>query len=174
MNQVAVVDKIQNLPRGTDFSDRIDLAIQRSKQTNRPFFIVILQIDNLQKFAKKRPRYVVMNLFKELFSTFRGLVHPSQFIGGFQNGFGFVFDSVESSQVDQVAKKLVSVGHRVIRDGRYNDLASRWTDILYDFLFPGKPYFIHPKVGWAFYPRDGQNARDLLKRSLFHLEELNK
>ncbi|OVE76125.1 hypothetical protein BVX98_06505 [bacterium F11] len=169
-----VTERVQNLPRGTDFADRIDSAIHRSRETGRPFFVILLQIENIEAFSKRKPRYVVLNLYKELFQILRKAVHQSQFVGTFQDGFGFVFDAVDVGQVDFIGKKITALATQVIRGGHYNDLSSRWSEIIAQFLTPGKPSVIYPRIGWAIYPRDGENATQVVKRALCHVDELNR
>lgn len=170
----STLDLIKDLPRGNDFPDRIQWTIRKSQQSGRPFFVIILQLENFKVYAERQPRYVVLTLMKEIFREVRRVVHPSQFVGSFQNGFGFVFDAVDCGQVDLIAKRLASVALHVIREGRYNDVRSRWTEIIANFLIPQRPVAVFPRVGWSIYPRDGMNATQILKRSLHHLAEVNR
>lgn len=173
-NSSTTVDFIKDLPRGNDFSQRIDYAIQKSRVIERPFFVMLIQLENMESFTKKHPRYVTLNLYKEIFQTFRKVVHPTQFVGSFQNGFGFVFDRVDVGSVDTIAKQSLALCAKVIREGRYNDMTGRWTEIIAQFLLPQKPIVIHPRAGWAIYPRDGANPTLLVKRALYHMKELNR
>jgi len=173
MEKNQVLDTIKNLPRGNNFADRIDYTITKSKQTGKPFFVILVQLENLENFSRKNPRYVVLNLMREIFNNIRKVVHPRQFVGNFQNGFGLVFDSVDSSKVDNISRKLHYLVKETIQNGKYNDLTSRWTDIISHFLTPGRPTVIYPRLGWGIYPRDGQNSNQVIRRALYHLKEGN-
>ena len=174
MKNATVQEEIRSLPRGNDFADRIDLAIENSKKTGRPFIVVLLQIENLADYAKKQPRYVVLNLQKELYLGLRHSIHASQFVGSFQNGFGFVFNGVDVGKVDNIARGIASLAMKAIREGKYNDLTARWTSIIQQFLHPGKDSLILPRVGWSVYPRDGESSKHMIHRALYHLKELNR
>ena len=162
------------LPTGTDFAANIARAIDKSRKTNRPFFVMVFQIANLQPFLKRRSETVVYNLMRELGMNLRRVIHPSQFVGRFQDGFGVVFDAVDMGEMDSIAKKLGILIHNVIKAGKYNDLSGKWTEIVFQFLNPSTPVMIYPKVGWAVYPRDGQTAQDVVKRALCHIQELSR
>ena len=76
--------------------------------------------------------------------------------------------------VDQIGRGLASLAAKVIKEGRYYDIKGRWTDIIKQFLFPSDPPLLLPRVGWAIYPRDGQDEKQLLCRAVYHLKELNR
>jgi hypothetical protein len=69
---------------------------------------------------------------------------------------------------------LVSLTQNVIRTGHYNDLTSRWTDILQQFLWPNNPGLLFTRVGWAIYPRDGAGAMDIINRAKAHVTEMSR
>lgn len=162
------------LPAGTDFASHITRTIENSRKTGRPFFVMVFQIANLQPFLQRRSETVVYNLMREIGMNLRRVVHPSQFVGRFQDGFGLVFDAVDMGEMDSIAKKLGILIHNVIRAGKYNDLSGKWTEIVMQFLNPSTPLTVYPKVGWAVYPRDGQTAQDVVKRALCHIQELSR
>lgn len=174
MKEQQILGEIKTLPRGNDFTDRIASTIEFSKRGGKPFFVVLLQIENFEEYAKRHPRYVALNLQKELYMNLRRCIHSSQFVGTFQNGFGFVFNGVDIGHVDNIGRGLATLAMKVIREGRYNDLATRWTSILQQFLHPGKPSMIFPRIGWSIYPRDGENSKDMIHRAIYHLKELNR
>jgi GGDEF domain-containing protein len=162
------------LPNGTDFAVKIRQAIEKSRSNGKPFFVMIFQIANLEPFLKRRSQTVVYNLLREIGMTLRRVVHSSQFVGRFQDGFGLVFDAVETGEMDIIAKKLGYHIQNVISSGHYNDLSGKWTEIVFQFLHPSVPLMIYPMVGWAVHPRDGENAEELVKRALCHLKELSR
>lgn len=162
------------LPTGTEFAARITRAIDASDKTGRPFFVMIFQIANLESFRKRRSDTVVYNLQREIGMAMRKVIHSSQFVGRFQEGFGLVFDAVDLGEMDSIARKLGILIQNVIKAGHYNDLSGRWTEIVYQFLNPSAPIMIFPRVGWAVYPRDGRNAQDVVKRALCHIQELSR
>jgi GGDEF domain-containing protein len=174
MHANMAVDSVSQLPASNEFAGQINLAIEKSQKSGRPFFILIFQIENIEIFKKRRSPTVLYNLFREIGQAVRKVVHPSQFVGRFQEGLGLVFDAVELGEMDMIARKLGVLIQNVIRTGHYNDISGRWTDIIYQFLHPNNPGMIFPKVGWAVYPRDGQTAQDLVKRGLCHINELSR
>ncbi|MCG3203865.1 MAG: hypothetical protein KCHDKBKB_00542 [Elusimicrobia bacterium] len=159
---------------GQEFIGRIQMAMQKSAEFKKPFFIVMIKIENMGEFRSKRPSHVVNSFLRELFNTARRAVHPSQYVGVYQDGLGFLFDAVDHSKVDTIAQRLVSLTQNVIRQGHYNDLTSRWTDILQQFLWPQNPSLLFARVGWAIYPRDGEGVNDLLNRARAHVAELSR
>jgi hypothetical protein len=146
--------------------------MHRGEESGRSCFIVILQIENIGAFRKRRPEHVVRSLFRELASAVRVAVHPSQFVGEFCDGVGLVFDAVDAGYADTISQRLVAQAQHVIRLGKYNDLASQWTDVISQFLFPNKPGMLFPSVGWAVCPRDGTTPRQLINRALHHADEM--
>jgi GGDEF domain-containing protein len=154
-----------------DFAIKIQQCMQQSQASGRFFFIVLLQVANLNEFRKKRPPLVVKQLLREIGMAVRQAVHSSQFVGYFQDGLGLVFDAVDPGQVDTIAQRLIVITQNTIRKGKYNDLSSRWTDIIFQFLHPSNPGILFPCVGWAVYPRDGENDTDLVRRALCHIQE---
>src|SRR5688572_3139736 len=70
----------------TDFSSHIQATIRKSAESNRPFFIVMLKIENLEEFRKRRAVHVVNGFLREMYSAVRMAVHPSQYAGIYQDG----------------------------------------------------------------------------------------
>jgi GGDEF domain-containing protein len=172
-NEVEIKQKTtETQAPGNDFMGRVQAAMKKSAETNRPFFILLLKVENLEEFRKKRPDHVVNGFLREMFSSIRMAVHPSQYVGYLPEGVGLIFDAVDPGKVDTIARRLVSLTQNVIRTGHYNDLTSRWTDILQQFLWPNNPGLLFTRVGWAIYPRDGAAATDLLNRARAHVAEL--
>jgi GGDEF domain-containing protein len=148
------------------------MAIKKASESNRSIFILMLKIENMTEFRKKRPPQVVDHFLRELYNAVRMAVHPSQYVGYHPDGLGLVFDAVDPGKADTIAKRLISLTQHVIRTGRYNDLTSRWTDILQQFLWPNNPGLLFPRIGWAIYPRDAESASALLSRARAHVAEL--
>ena len=171
MIHLSLAEKTKTIAVGEHFAQRIQAAIHKSQQNNRPFFILALQLENFQLFKKRRSRTVVSALSQELFQVVRMALHSSQYVGLFQDGLGLVFEMTDVNHVDQISQKLVIIAQNVTKAGKYNDLTSRWTDIIYQFLWPNKPDLLIPKVGWAIYPRDGATPYELAKRALYHSSE---
>ncbi len=146
--------------------------MRKSQETGRPFATVVLQIENIEIFKKRRSPDVVTGLFHQIFHAVRMAVHSSQFVGLFHNGLGLVFDGIDVGQVDTLSAKVAGVAQRVIREGKYNDLTSRWSDIIMQFLAPHNPGILFSKVGWGIYPRDGATPMQLVNRALNHAAEL--
>lgn len=163
-----------NQAGGAEFLTRIDSAIEKSVRTDRPFLVILIQIANMPAFRQQRPTLVVNSLLRELLASARKAIHPSQFVGVVQDGLGFVFEQVEMGQADILARKLCMLAQHVIKTGKYNDLSSRWSDIIYQFLWPNKPGILYATAGWAIYPRDGAGSRDLAKRAMAHVAELRR
>jgi hypothetical protein len=154
-----------------DLAGRIQAAITKTKETDRGFFVVVLQIENFEQFRKRRPAETVTGLMRELYHAVRAAVHPSQYVSVFQNGLAVVFDGVDIGHVDTISRRLMTLTQNVIRAGRYNDLTSHWSDILYQFL-SSNPGILYSRVGWSIYPRDGESPADLLRRARNHAVEL--
>lgn len=159
---------------GNDLSDRVNYEINKSQETNSGFFVILLQLQNMAAFRKRRPPHVVNGLLREMHQAVRTAVHPSQHVGIYQDGLALVFNKIDVGQIDTISSRLVSLIQHVIRAGKYNDLTSRWTDIIYEFLSPNKPSVLYTRVGWAIYPRDGRSTSELVKRAHHHSLELSR
>lgn len=171
------INRAQNAntrPQIQDLYNRIDMAMKRSQESGRPFMFVTIQIAHMPGFRKRCSQVVVYNFFRELYNGVRQAVHPSQFVGMYQDGLGLVFESADVGQVDNMCRKLLALAQHIIRSGRYNDLSSRWSDIIRQFLMPGNDVLIYPKIGWAIYPRDGASSKELTARALQHIVELSR
>lgn len=158
----------------SEFTSRIQAAMVKTNETNRPFFIMLLKIEHLAEFQKKRPAHVVNSFMREVYQAVRMAVHPSQYVGIHSEGLCLIFDAVDPGKVDTIAQRLVSITQNVIRTGHYNDLTSRWTDILQQFLWPNNPGLLFARIGWAIYPRDGNSAQAIINRARAHVTELAK
>lgn len=156
-----------------DIVTKVETAMKRTSDQGKVFFVITLQIENLDQFRKRRPASVVASLLRELFQAVRMAVHPSQYVTYFNDGLALVFEGVDVGHVDSISRRLVTLTQNVIRSGRYNDLTSRWTDILYQFL-SNNPGILYSRVGWAIFPRDGASALDLLQRARRHSTELQE
>jgi GGDEF domain-containing protein len=165
---------VSNQVTASEFAARIQSSINKSGQTGRPFLVLLIQIANMQAFRNQRPTLVVNALLREILTAVRKALHPSQYVGVFQDGLGFVFEGMDVGQADVLARKLTMLTQHVIKTGKYNDMSSRWTDIIYQFLWPNKPGIIFPCAGWSVYPRDGMTPRDMVKRAMAHIAELRR
>ena len=161
-------------PVAGEFGSQVELALSKSKTLNRPFFVVLLQVEGMDQYRQRRSNDEVNLVLRDLYSAVRKAVHPSQYVGVFRNGLGTVFDAADPGQVDLISKRLMSLCQQTIRAGRYNDLTSRWSDILYQFLTPGANTMLVAKVGWAIYPRDGMTSTDIIKRAWGSLVEKSR
>jgi len=157
-----------------EFGSQVELALKKSAPLQRPFFVVLLQVEGLEQFKSRRSPEEVTRLLRDLHSAVRKAVHPSQYVGVFRNGLGLVFDAADPGQVDTISRRLMSLCQQTIRTGRYNDLTARWSDILLQFLSPAGNAVLVTKVGWAIYPRDGMTAADMIKRAWNSLIEQSR
>lgn len=164
---------VTNTSITNDLSDRIQFEMRKTTETNSGFFVILLQLQNMAVFRKRRPAHVVNGLLREIHQAVRAAVHPSQHVGIFQDGLALVFNKIDVGQIDTISGRLVALTQHVIRAGHYNDLTSRWTDIIYEFLSPHKPSVLFTRVGWAIYPRDGQSVTELVKRAHHHSMEMS-
>lgn len=169
-----LTQSIENVPRQSEWAERIGVTIRKCQEAERPFFILILQLDNLEAFCKRHPRYVSLNMMRDLYQVFRRSIPSNLYVGPYKNGFGFIVDTIEVGMVDSLARGLGSLAMKVIRDGHFNDMSTRWTEIIRQFLFPQDPLVLIPRLGWAIFPRDGQDADSLIRRAFHHLNEFNR
>jgi GGDEF domain-containing protein len=174
MNEIKTAVNDTKSPIGADLLDRVQFNIQKATELNKTFFIVLLQLENLADLRKRKPPQVINGLLRELFQAVRSAVHPSQFVGYYRNGLAVVFDRVDAGQIDSISSRLLNLSQHVVKSGKYNDLTSRWTDIIYEFLCPQKTTMLITRVGWSIFPRDGASPMDLLKRAQNHAAELSR
>jgi GGDEF domain-containing protein len=174
MKQNAQIQTNATTPHATSssFVAAIHDAQRKAAEADQSFFIVLLQIENFKEFRAKRPPQVANALLRELNHAFRQAVHPSQFVGVHDDGLGLIFTGVDGGKVDAIAQRLSNLAQNIIRKGHYNDLSSRWTDVLTQFLFPSNPQVLMARTGWAVYPRDGATPGNLINRARNHIAEL--
>jgi GGDEF domain-containing protein len=159
-------------PAPNAFVAAIQNAQRKSAEADQSFFIVLLQLENFKEFRNKRAPHVANALLRELNHAFRQAVHPSQFVGIYEDGLGLIFSGVDGGKVDSISQRLTNLAQNIIRKGHYNDLSSRWTDVLTQFLFPANPLLLMARAGWAVYPRDGATPTSLITRARNHIAEL--
>lgn len=155
----------------SDLSQRIETAIGNSQRTNKPFAVITIQVANLDPYKKKGQQAAIHQLLRELHAGIRKAVHASQFIGFAHDGIVVVLDGIDTGTVDTLSRRLVALSQHILRQGRFQDLTARWTDIIHQFLFPNNPLPLVPIAGWALFPRDGGTPADLVKRSIRHAYE---
>jgi len=155
------------LPSSKEFAEKVQICIHNTLQNSRPFFIILVNIANLESFEKRRSGLEALSLMRDIGMAVRNVVHPSQFVGFFQSGLGLVFDAVDPGNLDKIAQRLAIVIQNAIRASHCNDFQGRWSDIIFQFLHPNDPGIVYPKVGWAIYPRDGEDINKLIARAQF-------
>lgn len=161
---------VARAPIAGDLTGNLDMAVKKAAAANRGFIFVLLQVAQLSSLRKRRSPEVVASLLRELYHAVRAVVHPSQFVAVYKDGVGVVFDGVDAGRVDEVVRRLIVLGDRVLKDGHYNDLSMSISDLLYQLLTIS-PAEVSTAAGWAIYPRDGQSGADILKRASYHLAE---
>ena len=152
-----------------ELTAQIELALSKAKQTQRPFFVVLIQIENMAAYRRRKSNDAANRLVREIHTSVRRAVHASQHVGVVKDGVAVVFDAAEPGQVDLISQRLAALCQGLIRAGGYNDLSTSWGDVLYQFLVPGGGHPMEAKAGWAIYPRDGDSAADIVKRAWAHL-----
>ena len=157
-----------------EFGSQVELAVRKCAPLQRPFFVVLLQVDGLDAFRARRSPEETNRVLRDLYGVIRRAVHASQYVGVFRNGLGIVFDAADPGQVDLISRRLAALCQQAIRTGRYNDLSSKWSDILMQFLSPGANPVLVAKVGWSIYPRDGMTSAEIIKRAWAHLIEQSR
>lgn len=157
-----------------EFAAQVELALKKAIPLERPFFIVLLQIEGFEQYRARRTPVEANRLLRDVYGAVRRAVHPSQYVGVFRNGLGLVFDAADPGQVDLISKRLMALCQGAIRTGRYNDLTTRWSDILMQFLAPAASPVLVTNVGWAMFPRDGMTSAEIIKRAWNHLVETSR
>lgn len=157
-----------------EFGSQVELAVRKCAPLQRPFFVVLLQVNGLDAFRPRHAPEETNRLLRDLYGAIRRAVHASQYVGVFRNGLGVVFDAADPGQVDIISQRLVGLCQQAIRTGRYNDITSKWSDILLQFLSPSSNPVLVAQVGWSIYPRDGMTSGDIIKRAWAHLTERSR
>jgi len=126
------IKSVSNLPLPTcnEFANQMDITIARSHASGRGLFIVLIQISGLEEYKKRRPVHVVHKMMSEIGKAVRRAVHPSQYVGFFQNGLGIIFDGVDTGSVDVIANRVSMIVSHIIQKGNYNDFTSQWADAI--------------------------------------------
>ena len=161
------------IPIGGDLVANLDMVVKKSAKNQRGFLFLLLQIRDLDSFRKRRSAEAVERLRRDLFRGIRAAVHASQYVGIYQDGVGVVLEGLDAGRADEMANRLMALGNRVLREGRYNEPPASWTDMIYDFLMV-MPNVMTTEAGWSVFPRDGATATDILRRAVYHRLERNR
>lgn len=170
MNQTSDAGKLNVIGAASgELAAQVDLALSKSRQTSRPFFVVLIQIDNLGSYQRRRSLAEAQALLRTLYGVVRRAVHASQHVGIVRDGLAIVFDAAEPGQVDLISRRIVALCQAELRKGGYNELNSRWSDALFQIFLPAGGEVLAARAGWSIYPRDGESAREILERAWAHL-----
>jgi len=147
-----------------DFLKRIDYSVHNSKTSGHCFLTIVLHIENWGEYCRHHDASLVEEFIRDLYETVRKTVKPDQYVCVLPEGLGLVFEGISEDMVLPICQRLQSSAQFVIRAGHYNDVGTRWADVLQRFLFPHAAELIYPQVGAVLSPRDGKTSRDILNR----------
>jgi len=143
---LALHDELTGLPNRRLFEDRLSHAIDRSRRTNNPVALLLLDLNDFKKVNDSLGHQAGDQVLREVAQNLRDTLHTTDTLARL-GGDEFVL--LTSSLADHR-----SIGHRVD--------AIRCA-IERPILLAGRPTIVSASLGIAIYPQDAQDATNLLR-----------
>jgi diguanylate cyclase len=143
---LALHDELTGLPNRRLFEDRLAFALERSRRTESPLALLLLDLNGFKKINDSYGHEVGDQVLREVAHNLRGTLHTSDTLARL-GGDEFVL--LTSSLADHR-----SIGHRI--DAIHAALQR-------PILLGGRPTVIGASLGTAIYPQDAQDAATLLR-----------
>jgi len=143
---LALHDELTGLPNRRLFEDRLAHAIDRSRRTNSPVALLLLDLNGFKHINDSLGHQAGDQVLREVAHNLRDTLHPSDTLARL-GGDEFVL--LTSSLADQR-----SIGHRI---------DAIQCAVERPILLAGRPTIISASLGTAIYPQDAQDATNLLR-----------
>jgi diguanylate cyclase (GGDEF)-like protein len=143
---LALHDELTGLPNRRLFEDRLVHALDRSRRTNRPVAVLLLDLNGFKKINDSMGHQAGDQVLREVAHNLRDTLHATDTlarIGG--DEFVLLTSSLAEHQ---------SIGHRV---------DAIQCAIERPILLPGGPTVVSASLGTAIFPHDAQDATALLR-----------
>ena len=143
---LALHDELTGLPNRRLFEDRLAHALERSRRTNTPLALLLLDLNGFKKINDSFGHHAGDQVLREIAHNLRETLHTSDTLARI-GGDEFVL--ITSSLADHR-----SIGHRI--DAIQCALER-------PILLAGRPTIVSASLGTAIYPQDAQDATSLLR-----------
>jgi diguanylate cyclase (GGDEF)-like protein len=143
---LALHDELTGLPNRRLFEDRLAHAIDRSRRTNNPLALLLLDLNGFKKINDSLGHQAGDQVLREVAHNLRNTLHASDTLARL-GGDEFVL--LTASLADHH-----SIGHRV---DAIHCAVER------PILLAGRPTVVSASLGTAIYPQDAQDATNLLR-----------
>jgi diguanylate cyclase (GGDEF)-like protein len=143
---LALHDELTGLPNRRLFEDRLVHALDRSRKTNSPLAVLLLDLNGFKKINDSMGHQIGDQVLREVAHNLRDALHATDTLARI-GGDEFVL--LTSSLADHR-----SIGHRI---------DAILCAIERPILLPGGPTVVSASLGTAIYPHDAQDATALLR-----------
>jgi diguanylate cyclase (GGDEF)-like protein len=144
----ALRDPLTGLPNRVLLEDRIEQALRRSRRTNEPFTLIVVDLDGFKDVNDVRGHSAGDAVLRTLARRFESILRASDTVARV-GGDEFVVLSVGTRNDEQAAALVGRLRHALRRP----------------FRVGGATIEIDASVGWAVFPADGGTSDELLSRA---------
>ena len=144
----ALRDPLTGLPNRVLLDDRIEQALHRSRRTDEPFAVIVIDLDGFKDVNDVRGHRAGDVVLRTLARRFEAIMRSSDTVARV-GGDEFVVLSVGTGD-DEGASALAGRLRHALRRPVHAD---------------GVTIEIDGSIGWAVYPGDGESAEELLSRA---------
>lgn len=156
---LATHDPLTGLPNRTLFQDRLRHGLEQARRNKSRVALLFIDLDNFKTINDSLGHDVGDELLKQVALRLRGVVRDVDTVarlGG--DEFTAVLLDCETDEADRVSRRIV------------DELAA-------SFEIGGRKLFVSASVGVAFYPDDGENSAELIKKAdsaMYRAKELGR
>jgi diguanylate cyclase len=144
----ALRDPLTGLPNRVLLEDRIEQALRRSRRTNEPFTLIVVDLDGFKDVNDVRGHSAGDAVLRTLARRFEAILRASDTVARV-GGDEFVVLSLGTRNDEQAAALVGRLRHALRRP----------------FRVGGATIEIDASVGWAVFPADGATSDELLSRA---------
>jgi diguanylate cyclase (GGDEF)-like protein len=144
----ALRDPLTGLPNRVLLEDRIEQALRRSRRTNEPFTLIVIDLDGFKDVNDVRGHGAGDAVLRTLARRFESILRASDTVARV-GGDEFVVLSLGTRSDEQAAALVGRLRHALRRP----------------FRVGGATIEIDASVGWAVFPGDGATSDELLARA---------
>ncbi len=148
LTYLAQYDQLTGLVNRTLFRDRLFLALARSKRTQQPLGLMLLDLDRFKAVNDTCGHDVGDRLLKAVADRFRSCVREADTVGRMGGDeFAVILEGITGRQ------DIVTVAQRIVEAVRK------------PFFIDGRPQSVGVSIGITVYPQDDRSVDELLKHA---------
>jgi diguanylate cyclase (GGDEF)-like protein len=144
----ALRDPLTGLPNRVLLDDRIEQALRRSRRTNEPFSLIVVDLDGFKDVNDVRGHRAGDAVLRTLARRFEAILRATDTVARV-GGDEFVVLSMETGTDDTAAALVSRLRHALRRPFRVDSTTIE----------------IDASIGWALFPADGATSDELLSRA---------